>query len=118
MSISETVEQLLLENDFKPARAAIKKKSSWLMPKSGEVFYVNRTSSDGVSMFIFHPNKSKQATEAVQTAELKFGPKYFHSSNMTLFPNRQNKGVNLIPCGWAVNTKELDQIKNLIAELK
>ncbi len=118
MSISETVEQLLLANDFKPARAATKKKSSWLMPKSGEVFYVNRASRDGVSMFIFHPDKSKQAAEAVQKAGLKFGPDYFHSSNMTLFPKRQNKGVNLIPYGWPVDAKGLDQIKNLVFELK
>lgn len=118
MSISETAEQLLLANGFKPARAATKKKSSWLMPKSGEVFYVNRASHDGVSLFIFHPEKSRHATEAVRKSGLEFGEGYFHSSNMTMFPKRQNKGVNLIPYGCPVNTKGLNQINNLIAELK
>lgn len=118
MSISETVEQLLLANDFKPARAATKKKSSWLMPKSEEVFYVNRASNNGVSLFIFHPDKSKQTAEAVQKAGLQFGTDYFHSSNMTFFPKRQNKGVNLIPYGCPVDAKGPDQIKNLILKLK
>jgi hypothetical protein len=118
VSISETVEQLLQKNNFKPARKPTKKKSSWLLPKSGQAFYVNRVSNEGVSLFIFNPENTAVAEEAVKKAGLQFNGKFYHSSNMTLFPRRTHTGASPIPYGCAVDVMNLTSANNLIEELK
>ncbi|HEX4855624.1 MAG TPA: hypothetical protein VFV28_02355 [Limnobacter sp.] len=117
MSISETVEQLLLANQFKPARVATKKKSSWVLPVTGQVFYINRTSTNGASLFIFHPEKTSGVVAAVKTAGLDFNEAYYHSSNMSLFPRHMHRGVNPIPYGWSVNALDAARMQLLVKEL-
>lgn len=118
MSISETVEQLLQKNNFKPARKPTKKKSSWLLPKSGQAFYVNRVSSGGVSLFIFNPENRTVAEDTVRKAGLQLNENFYHSSNMTLFPKRTHTGASPIPYGYAVDVTSTAAVNNLIEELR
>ncbi|VWX37428.1 hypothetical protein LIMNO130_80179 [Limnobacter sp. 130] len=118
MSISETVEQLLMTHNFKPARTATKKKSSWLLPHSGKAFYVNRISSGGVSLLIFHPECRDYISDAVHKSGLAIGEKYYHSSNMNLFPKRVHTGVTPIPYGYPVDALSSSNLDALLEELK
>lgn len=118
MSISETVEQLLQKNNFKPARKPTKKKSSWLLPKSGQAFYVNRVSNGGVSLFIFNPDNRDVAEDAVRKAGLRLNENLYHSSNMTLFPKRTHTGASPIPYGCSVDVMNIAAVNNMIDELK
>lgn len=118
MSISETVEQMLQANNFQPARKPTKKKSSWLLPNSGQAFYVNRVSNEGVSLFIFNPENKTTTEDAVRKAGLKFNENFYHSSNMTLFPKREHRGVNPIPYGYSVDAMSMISVSHLIEELR
>ena len=118
MSISETVEQLLQKNNFIPARKPTKKKSSWLLPKSGQAFYVNRVSNEGVSLFIFNPDNRATAEDVVRKAGLQLNDNFYHSSNMTLFPKRTHTGASPIPYGYSVDVINTAAVNNLIENLK
>lgn len=118
MTISETAEQLLLSNNFKPAKTATKKKSAWLTPNSQQVFYVNRTSNEGISLFVFHPEQRELFGKAINAAGLELNKVFYHSSNMSFFPKRTHKGKNPIPYGYPVSILRSTNLNQLIEELK
>lgn len=116
--IVQATETRLETLGFERAKSPTKKKSSWRTPGKGQVFYVNRVSKSGATLFILHPEQKATASGLAALPDVKVGQEYYHSSNMNLFPKREHGGQSPIPFGIPVTVLSNSGMNCVVDELR
>ena len=114
MILNETVEQALKERNYHLLNETKKKMA---FRREGDLpVYLNRSSRGGETTLVLHPEHP--IIEAARLIDgLGVSASYYHSSNMSLFPKRMNKGKAPIAFGWGVtfeSDRALRQLLNLL----
>lgn len=116
MILNQAVEQALIEREYRLINETKKKRA---YRRDGDLpVYLNRTSKGGENTLVLHPEHHLiEATRRISS--LVVSASYYHSSNMSLFPRRVNKGQNPIAFGWGVTFQSdvaLQQLLNLLED--
>ncbi len=93
----EEIEKLLTARGYQVVHETKKKKGFQLYPN--QPIYLNKTSKTGVTAVVVHPESKIQNWVQRQTDVLT-SDGYFHSSNLGLFPKRNNGGLH--PIGYGI----------------
>lgn len=113
--LATDIENLLLSRGYQAVHETQKKKA-FLLGNHLPV-YLNKTSKTGVSAMVIHPET--QIKEWIEQQEdISTGSDYFHSSNLQLFPKRNNGGKHPIEYGWGLTFETLHALERCLYQLE